>query len=82
MSSNDEIFRVLGQLQSSVSNIEKNTSTIPKLTSDLAVAQAAIKEIKPKVERHQKIMWIGTGVMGVFSTAWTLVLAWLEGGHR
>lgn len=82
MSDMNQLFTAIGELQGSLKEIKKNTDKIPDLASGLQIAQNNIKDMKPKVERHQRVMLFGSGVMAVFSVAWTAALAWLEGGHK
>ena len=82
MSDMQQLFTAIGELKGSMIEIKKNTDKIPDLASGLLVAQDTIKDMKPKVERHQRVMIFGSGVMAVFSVAWTAALSWLEGGHK
>ena len=82
MSDMQQLFQDIGELKGSMAEIKKNTDKIPTIANGLSVAQNDLKNIKPKVERHEKVMWIGSGVMAVFSVAWTSILAWVEGGHK
>lgn len=82
MADNEKIFIALGQLQESVKNIKENTDQIPNLATGLALVTRDVNIIKPKVEKHQKVMWVGSGVLAVFSFAWTAILSLLEGGHK
>jgi hypothetical protein len=84
MADNRDIFIAIGRLQSSVDEIKDNTAKIPDLTTRIDRAETSLHDMRPKVEQHQKIVWVGSGVMAVFSTVWTAALAWLEssrGGH-
>jgi hypothetical protein len=81
MTDMQQLFKEIGKLQGSMAEIQKNTDKIPDLASGLLVAQNDLKTIRPKVNRHEKVMWVGSGVMAVFSVLWTGILAWVEGGH-
>ncbi len=80
MSDTEKIFTALGQLQESVKTIQKNTDKLPDLATEIALVKNDVKYMKPKVERHQKVMLVGSGIAAVFSIAWTAALAWLSGG--
>lgn len=81
MADNEKMYLAIGRLQSSVDDIKKHTAKIPEMATRITETETAIKYMRPKVERHQKVMWFGSGVMAVFSVVWTAALAWLEGGR-
>lgn len=83
MPDNEKLFTALGRLEESVKNIKESTDKIPDLATGFALMKEDIYVMKPKVERHQKIMYFGSGIMTVFSIAWTAILDWMaSGGHK
>lgn len=82
MTENNDIFTAIGKLQSSLENVKENTDQIPEIKTHLALVADAVKTMQPKVERHQKIVWMGSGILIVFSTIWTFILATLDGAKH
>jgi len=77
-----KLYTTLGVLEERLKNVQENTKDIPALATRLSIAEDRLQTISPKVDRHQKVMNIGIGVMGVFSVVWGSILAWIEGGHK
>ncbi len=83
MSDNDKIYVALGRMEESIKNIKESTDKIPDLATGLALMKEDVYTMKPKVEKHQRVMWVGSGIMAVFSFIWTAILAFGESlGHK
>lgn len=56
----------IGRLLQAVETIEENTKSLPHIAAMIEIHDAAIKDMKPKVEEHERASQRAIGVAAVF----------------
>lgn len=66
-----ELAKAIGRIEANIKDVKAQTAKIPEIAVGLALVKQDMETIKPKVARHEKVMWVGSGV-------WAAILLWFE----
>ena len=77
----NDIHHQLGQLKATLDIVHKNTEQIPGIVTRVALAESAITDMKPKVDRHDNTHQRAIGASLLSSALFTTILA-LLGIHK